>query len=85
MRLDVLYKWKVAIRITSRVRSSTGFIVTGPDGKTQRVPTKAEALALIKARMACHTLPAWTIRVAKTTEVDLINHLGYVQPKGTDE
>jgi hypothetical protein len=63
-----LLRWKVKLRITARVKSRSGFAVRGPDDKLHIAPTKKEAFANLKARMACTEMPAWSIQPA--TEAD---------------
>jgi hypothetical protein len=63
-KLRSLFRWKVRIIVTKRRRSSTGFNVTGPDGKTYWAPTRKEALSNLKVRMQCHEVQPWKVSVA---------------------
>lgn len=51
--------------ITTKSRSDTGFIVTGPDGGRHEAPTKAEALANLSARILCHDPAPWKVAPIK--------------------
>lgn len=62
-KLRSLFRWKVRLVVTSRRRSSTGFTVTGPDGKVYHAVTRKEALANLKVRMLCHEVQPWKIMV----------------------
>lgn len=63
-----LLRWKVKLRITSRVKSQTGFAVRGPDDQLYIAATKKEAINNLKARMQCTEMPAWSVQPA--TEAD---------------
>ena len=51
------------IFLTRRKRSRTGFVVTGPDGKLERVRTYRGALNVLLVRLRVHRQEMWAVRI----------------------
>lgn len=50
---------KEIVSITRRKKSKHGFLITDPDGLTERHPTKREALQAMFAKVRCAPVRKW--------------------------